>query len=116
MARKIELKDGSSVRYPEENDLKEIFEKLSSDNVIGSTVIPKNASEGDKIKYKLCGKIVEYKVAHNLSQKELAERIGLDEPETSRVLHYKIERYSIERLLGYAVLIYPKLTIEVLAA
>ena len=116
MARKIELKDGSIVRYPEEKDLKEILKKLSSDDVIGSTVIPKNASAGDKIKYKLCGKILEYKLAKNLTQKELAEKIGLDEPEISRVLHYKIERYSIERLLGYATTLYPKLTIEVLAA
>lgn len=116
MARKIELKDGSIVRYPEEKDLKEILKKLSSDDVVGSTVIPKNAPESDKIKYKLCGKILEYKLNKNLTQKELAEKIGLDEPETSRVLHYKIERYSIERLLGYAMVLYPKLTIEVLAA
>ena len=116
MARKINLKDGSTVRYPEENDLNEILKKLSSDEVIGSTVIPKSASESDKIKYKLCGKILEYKLLNGLTQKELAEKIGLDEPETSRVLHYKIERYSIERLLGYALIVYPKLTLEVLAA
>ena len=116
MARKIELKDGSIVRYPEEKDLNDMLKKLSSDEVIGSTVIPKNAPESDKIKYKLCSKILEYKLAKKLTQKELAEKIGLDEPETSRVLHYKIERYSIERLLGYAMVLYPKLTIEVLAA
>lgn len=116
MARKIKLKDGSAVRYPEEKKIKEMLEKLSSDEVVGSTVLPKNAPESDKIKYKLCGKILEYKLAKNLTQKELAEKIGLDEPETSRVLHYKIERYSIERLLGYAMALYPKLTIEVLAA
>jgi predicted XRE-type DNA-binding protein len=51
-----------------------------------------------------------------MTQKELAEQIGLDEPETSRVLHYKIERYSIERLLEYAMTLYPNLTVEVLAA
>jgi predicted XRE-type DNA-binding protein len=116
MSRKIKLKDGSTVRYPEEKDLQDILKKLSFDDVIGSTVIPKNAPESDKIKYKLCGKILEYKLVKNMTQKELAEKIGLDEPETSRVLHYKIERYSIERLLGYAMTLYPKLTIEVLAA
>ena len=116
MARKIELKDGSTIRYPDEKDLKELIGKLSSDDIIGSTIIPKNASESDKIKYKLCGKILEFKISKNLTQKELAEKIGLDEPETSRVLHYKIERYSIERLIGYAMALYPNLTIEILAA
>lgn len=116
MSRKIKLNDGSTVRYPEVKDLSEILNKLSSDDVVGSTVIPKNASESDKIKYKLCRKILEYKLSNNLTQKELAEKIGLDEPETSRVLHYKIERYSIERLLGYATELYPKLTLDILAA
>jgi len=116
MARKIKLKDGSTVRYPDEKDLNDMLKKLSSDDVMGSTILPKNAPESDKIKYKLCRKILEYKLAKNLTQKELAEKIGLDESETSRVLHYKIERYSIERLLGYALILYPQLTLEVLAA
>jgi len=116
MARKIKLKDGSTMRYPDEKDLKEVLKELSSNDVIGSTVIPKDASASDKIKYKLCGKILEYKLFKHITQKELAEKIGLDEPETSRVLHYKIERYSIERLIGYALILYPNLTIEVLAA
>jgi predicted XRE-type DNA-binding protein len=116
MARRVKLNDGSTVRYPDEKDLNEMVKKLSSDDVIGSTVIPKNAPESDKVKYKLCNKILEYKIKNNMTQKELAEKIGLDEPETSRVLHYKIERYSIERLLGYAITLYPDLTLEVLAA
>ncbi|MCB0350676.1 MAG: XRE family transcriptional regulator [Bdellovibrionales bacterium] len=116
MARKIKLNDGTIVRYPDAKDLDEMLKKLSSDKIVGSTVIPKDAPESDKIKFKLCAKIIEYKLAKNLSQKDLAVKIGLDEPEISRILHYKIERYSIERLLGYATILYPKLTIEVLAA
>jgi predicted XRE-type DNA-binding protein len=116
LSRKIKLKNGDFIRYPEDKDLNEILRKLSSDEIDGSFVLPKNASESDKIKYKLCRKIVEYKIQTKLTQKELAVKMGLDEPEMSRVLHYKIERYSIERLLEYATLIYPKLTIEVLAA
>lgn len=116
MARKIKLKDGTVVRYPDEKDINEMIERLSSDDVLGSSVLPKNASEGDKIKFKLCAKILEYKMTKGLTQKELAKKLGLDEPEMSRVLHYKIERYSIERLLDYARILYPKLTMEILAA
>jgi hypothetical protein len=43
-----------------------MLQKLSSDDVIGSTVIPKNATEIDKIKYKLFKKILEYKLACNI--------------------------------------------------
>lgn len=116
MARNVKLKDGSTIRYPDEKNIKSILEKLSSEDVEGSFILPKNAQESDKIKYKLCAKIIKYKLTNNLSQKDLSEKLGLDEPEMSRVLHYKIERYSIERLLGYAMIIYPKLTLEILAA
>jgi predicted XRE-type DNA-binding protein len=116
MARNLKLKDGSTVRYPDEKDIKSFMDQLSSDEVLGSSVLPQNASESDKVKFKLCSKIVEYKLKHNLTQKELAEKLGLDEPETSRVLHYKIERYSIERLLNYAKILHPKLTLEIFAA
>lgn len=116
MARKVKLKDGSIVRFPEENDIQNILGKLLSDDVLGSTVIPDSSSESDKIKYKLCSLIVEYKIKKNITQKSLAEKLKLDEPETSRILHYKIERYSIERLLEYARKLYPNLTLQILAA
>ncbi len=116
MAQKIKLPDGTTIRYPDEDKLKKIAERLSSDEVMGSTVLSNDASDVDKIKFNLCALIVKYKMSKALSQKELAEKLQLDEPETSRVLHYKIERYSIERLFGYAKILYPKLTIEILAA
>jgi predicted XRE-type DNA-binding protein len=116
MGKSIKLKDGKTVRWPDDNDLKEILNQLSNDDVMGSSVLSKNATAADKIKFSLCAKILEYKQNKKLSQKELAEKMNLDEPEISRILHYKIERYSIERLLIYAQLVYPKLTLEVLAA
>ncbi len=116
MARNIKLSDGSTVRYPDEDKLKKIIDRLSSDQVMGSTVLSTDASEVDKIKYNLCALIVKYKLEKKINQKDLAEKLGLDEPETSRVLHYKIERYSIERLLGYAKILYPNITLQVLAA
>ena len=116
MSRKIKLSDGTEVNYPDDSEIKKMIELLSSDDVIGSSVLPENATESDKIKYKLCEKILEYKIKNNLSQKELGEKLFLDEPEISRVIRYKIERYSIERLLGYATVLYPNLTLQLLAA
>ena len=87
MARKIQLTDGSSIRYPEEKDLQDILKKLSSDEIVGSTVIPKNAPESDKVKYNLCALIVKYKIENNINQKDLAEKLGLKEQQIQR---YKV--------------------------
>jgi len=102
--------------WPNEKDLKEIRDRLSSDRIEGSLFLGKDAPLPDRIKQELCSKIVEYHVTHKTSQKKLAEKLGIDEPEMSRILHYRIGRYSIERLIGYLEILYPKLSVKLLAA
>ena len=53
---------------------------------------------------------------NRITQKQLADKLGVDEPEMSRILHYKIERYSIDRLVGYLEVLYPKMSVKLFAA
>lgn len=114
-SKKIKAKV-SKTKWPSEKELAEIRERLSSDEVEGSTVLGPNAHLADRIKQNLCSKIIEYRTKNRISQKELAEKLGVDEPEMSRILHYKIERYSIDRLVGYLEVLYPNVNIEVSVA
>jgi len=111
--RKVRL---STATWPSENELEGIRDYLSSDAIEGSTVFGPDAPLVDRIKQDLCSKIVQYHLSHEVTQKVLAEKLGVDEPEMSRILHYKIERYSIDRLVGYLEILYPKVRIQVLAA
>jgi predicted XRE-type DNA-binding protein len=106
----------SDIKWPSRKKLDTIVNELSSDKVEGSFVISKNAQLSDKVKYELCRMILEYRRIHTLSQKELAKKLKSDEPEISRVLHYKINRYSIERLIGFVTILYPKVKVEIEAA
>jgi predicted XRE-type DNA-binding protein len=106
----------AKVEWPNEKDLLEIREGLSFDNVQGSTVLGDDAPLVDRIKQDLCSKIVQYHLSAKISQKKLGEKLGVDEPEMSRILHYKIDRYSIDRLVGYLEILYPKIHFEVSAA
>lgn len=108
--------DSSDIKWPSQKRLNTIVKELSSSKVEGSSVISKNAPPSDRIKSDLCRKILEYRRIHSLSQKELAKKLNLDEPEMSRVLHYKIDRYSIERLIDYVAILYPKVRFEIEAA
>lgn len=112
-SKKIRTK-ASRARWPSERELAEIRERLS--NVEGSTVLGAEASLTDRIKQNLCSKIVEYHLKHGVTQKELAVKLGVDEPEMSRILHYKLERYTIDRLVGYLEILYPHVNFEVFAA
>lgn len=106
----------SQAKWPSTAVLDEIREKLSSDAVEGSRVLGADAPLADQIKQNLCSKIVEYRITKGITQKQLADKLGVDEPEMSRILHYKIERYSIDRLVGYLEILYPKMSFKLFAA
>ncbi len=117
MAKSKKLKANSTkTRWPNERVLAEIRDRLSSDEVEGSRVLGPEADLVDRIKEKLCSKIVEFHLKSGISQKELAKKLDVDEPEMSRILHYKIERYTIDRLVGYLEILYPNVNFEVFAA
>lgn len=111
--KKISAK-GSQSQWPSERELAAVRERLSG--VEGSTVLGNEASLTDRIKQNLCSKIVEYHVKNKVTQKDLAAKLGVDEPEMSRILHYKLGRYTIDRLVGYLEVLYPNVDFEVFAA
>lgn len=104
------------INWPPEKELAKIRKKLSSPKTIGSSMLAQNAPLSDQVKFALCEQIVKFKLATDISQKELAKVIKINETEMSRVLHYKIDRYTIERLMGYVETINPTLRVEVSVA
>ena len=117
MEKKKSLRKSSTLaQWPKAAVLEEMRSRLSSPDVEGSTVFGPDAPLADRIKQDLCSKIVRYHLKTQISQKDLASRLGVDEPEMSRILHYKIERYTIDRLVGYLQILYPHVRFEVSAA
>ena len=68
----------SKTRWPSYKTLAEIRDRLSSDEIQGSTVLGPNADLVDRIKEKLCSKIVEFHLKSGITQKELANKLGVD--------------------------------------
>ena len=93
----------------------ELRDHLSYEYMPGSELL-KNVNLVDQIKYQLCAQIVRYHLGNEIPQADLAKTLGVDAPEMSRLLHYKIDRYTIDRLIRYVEILYPKLSIEVHAA
>ena len=105
-------------QFPNQNRLEEVKKRLSSPEVLGSSLLPENATEIDRTKYKACEMIIRFRRQSGLKQKELAIRLGIDESRMSEILHYKIEGFTLDRLVGYAQTLYPnlKLSLELIAA
>lgn len=110
----MEQKNGK--KFPNAKRLKEVRDRLSRDDVMGSSLLSENASEVEKAKYKACELIIRFRQSKSLKQKELATKLAIDEARMSEILHYKIENFTLDRLVGYAQALYPTLKVNLVAA
>jgi predicted XRE-type DNA-binding protein len=98
-------------RFPEETELKDIRRRLSRGPA--SRPLPRDASPLQRAKYQLCEAFVDYCLKHRMSQRELAERLGTNESRVSEIVHYKIDRLTLDRLVKYHGKLNPKFTLKV---
>ena len=103
--------------FPDESTLKEVRDKLSNIAFEGGNIaLPDDATELERAKYKLCQLIARYHREHELSQRDLAKTLDIDEARISEILRGKIGSFTVDRLMGYAQRLYPSVKIEIWAA
>lgn len=90
-----------SYEYPPED--KEILAELTDPNYEGgSYVLPADAGSLDKAKYEVCRSMVDYLLKNNLKEEQIAQRIELSKAEVKRMLRYRIDEFTLDRLITYA--------------
>ena len=85
--------------FPSDSTLKRIDKKLRSGAF--SATLPPGASAQDKFKYDICKKILTFMKDHDLSQRELAKRLEIHESRVSEIVHYKITKVTVDRLMSH---------------
>jgi len=98
-------------RFPSEENLEQVRKTL--DHGPASRLLPKDASTVDRVKYGICEKFVIYKNTKNVTQRALAESVGVDEALMSKILHYNIDEFTTDRLLKYLSKLYPDVKVKV---
>ena len=89
-------------QYPD-SEFKEYLNQLSSPNYQGgSWVLPDNPTPLEKSKHEICREILLYQRKHKLTDEELAEKTELTLAETEDILHYRIDYFTLDRLMTYA--------------
>jgi len=75
----------------------------SSGNVFADMGLPDAAELGTKARL---GVAIQSIVARRkLSQAEVADALGINQPKVSALLHFKLEGFSVERLMHFLVLL-----------
>ena len=100
---------GDKMKFPSEKELKKIRKVLNK--ATGSTILPKDASATERLKYDICKKFVIYKQEHNLNNRELSKIIEIDETLVSRILKYQIHRFTTDKLIQYLSKIHTKVVL-----
>jgi len=73
----------------------------SSGNVFADMGLPDAAEL--QTKARLCAAITQIVVREKMTQAEVAEKLGINQPKVSALLNYKLEGFSVERLMHFLV-------------
>lgn len=94
------------MKFPSEKELAKMRKKL--EKAEGSLALSPNATPLEKLRYDICRQFVIYKREHNLQVKELAKKVGIDESLMSKILRYRHQRFTTDKLIDILSKIYPK--------
>lgn len=86
-------------KFISERELKEIRRKIS--RVRGSAMLPVDSSPLERAKFTLCKHLITYMQEKQLSQREFARRLGVVESRVSEIMHYRIKKLTLDRLVKY---------------
>lgn len=101
-------------KFPSKRELDEVRKVL--DQAPASRPLAKDASPVEKTKHALCAEFVKFKNENKLTQRALAERIGADEALVSKIIHYRFDEFSTDRLIDYLSKLYPQIELKVRVA
>lgn len=83
-----------------EIDEKEVDQLINSGEV-SPVKIPELITFSDIEKYQFCSEIIRYKKNNNLKQKDIAQIIGVNKSEVSKLFSYNLQEFSQERMLKF---------------
>ncbi|CAG8449915.1 9089_t:CDS:2 [Ambispora gerdemannii] len=98
----------------EKQKFKEFLKKVEDPNYNREVnrSLPENPTSLQVAKYKLCKKILGYKLDNKLTREQVADKMGLSKAETEDILFCEIEKFTLDRLMTYASQLFAPFQIE----
>lgn len=97
--------------FPSKRELKRVLKKL--ENAEGTLAQPANPTPLERFRHDIQQKFVIYKHDKKISQREMAEHLGIDEGKISKILHNRLEEFSTDRLIALYAKLNPKVQLKV---
>lgn len=88
--------------FPPEEEIQRVIKRFSDPNYNRVNIgLAPNASELDKTKYNICQSISRYKRINQLTPKELAKKIGINQEQTENILFGRIANLNLDELVSF---------------
>ena len=97
--------------FPNNKELEKIRKKM--ERVEPVRLLPSGASKADKLKFELCKQFVTYLQDEGISQSALAKELGIEPARLNEIVKYRIDLFTVDRLLDYVEMLNPKLKVTV---
>jgi predicted XRE-type DNA-binding protein len=88
-------------KWPKREEITKILKKLDENPDLYSRVVSKDAPLVDQMKRDICAELIIYRREHNLSQRELAQKLEIGEALISKILRYHFDEFTLDRLIRY---------------
>jgi predicted XRE-type DNA-binding protein len=97
--------------FPSEKELARVRKLLATKE--GTLLLHENATPLERFRWDICQLFVKYLRKNDLTQKDLAELLGIDAPKMSKILRHRIDEFSTDRLIELYAKINPELKLKV---
>ena len=97
--------------FPSKEELKKMRKILNRGPF--TRPLPENATPIEKLKYEICRQFVRAYNKDSVTQKNYAKKLGIDPAIMSKILHYHIDRFTVDRLFTYLEILHPNAKISV---
>ena len=97
--------------FPGKKEIERVLKKL--EKVEGTLAMPENPTPLEKFRHDLQQKFVIYKHSKEITQREMAELLGVDEGKVSKILHNRLDEFSTDRLINLYSKLNPKAELKV---
>ncbi|TDJ04080.1 MAG: transcriptional regulator [Deltaproteobacteria bacterium] len=83
--------------FPSKKELERVRKKLAKAEP--TYALPLNATQVEKLKFLLCREMISYLLSKKITQNKFAERLDIDPARVSEIVKYKIDLFTVDRLL-----------------
>jgi predicted XRE-type DNA-binding protein len=96
---------------PSKDRVKRVLKKL--EKAEGTLALPQNPTPLEKFRHDIQQKFVSHLLSKKISQRELAEVLGIDEGKVSKILRNRLEEFSTDRLINLYGKLNPSVKLKV---